>query len=127
MPSSYFVYMLCCADGALYIGKTEDLDERLRRHNEGAACEFTRLRHPVSLAWSEEHSRFETAVARERQIKGWTRAKKEALVAGNFDHLRDLSRSRSSLNRASGSAPGDTLPPRALPRPESLRPGKRVV
>jgi predicted GIY-YIG superfamily endonuclease len=79
-----YVYILRCADGALYIGVTTALDSRIARHNRGTGSAFTATRYPVSLAYREEHSSMETARARERQLKRWTRAKKEALIAGDL-------------------------------------------
>jgi putative endonuclease len=84
------VYILRCADGALYIGVTNDLDLRLIRHNDGSASRFTADRRPVVLVYSETHWTRQAALKRERQLKGWTRAKKEALIAGNAGLLRRL-------------------------------------
>lgn len=89
-----WVYILRCATGDLYVGIAGDLGERLRRHNEGTACGYTRHRRPVTLVYSEETRTWLDATARERQVKRWTRAKKEALAAGNMGALRHLSRRR---------------------------------
>jgi putative endonuclease len=89
-----WVYILRCATGDLYIGMTGDLEQRLKRHNEGTACGFTRHRRPITLAYSEETLTWMDATARERQIKRWTRAKKEALIAGDRQSLHTLSRCR---------------------------------
>lgn len=89
-----WVYILRCATGDLYVGMTGDLEQRLKRHNEGTACGYTRHRRPVTLAYSEETRTWLDATARERQIKRWTRAKKAALAAGNMEALRHLSRRR---------------------------------
>jgi predicted GIY-YIG superfamily endonuclease len=96
MPRPHVVYILRCADGSLYAGKTTDLRARLLRHAEGTACMFTRTRRPVTLVWSEPRAGFDSAARREIQLKGWTRAKKEALIAGRWDQLRSLSLSRST-------------------------------
>lgn len=77
------LYILCCADGALYIGTTEDLAARIARHDEGRGCVFTAGRTPVTLVYSESFATRKEAVAGKRQIKRWTRAKKEALIAGS--------------------------------------------
>jgi predicted GIY-YIG superfamily endonuclease len=90
-----WVYILRCATGDLYVGMTGDLEQRLKRHNEGTACGFTRHRRPVTLAYSEETPTRLRATARERQIKRWSRAKKEALVAGDGQSLQRLSHRRS--------------------------------
>ena len=85
-----FLYILRCCDDALYVGTTDDLTARLERHNRGAGCAFTARRTPVTLEHSEEFATRAEAMTRERQVKGWTRAKKEALIAGNMDLLRRL-------------------------------------
>ena len=68
----WFCYMVRCSDGALYVGIATDVAERVKRHNWGVGPEFTAKRRPVELIWSE----------REREIKGWSRKKKLALVQG---------------------------------------------
>ena len=86
----YFVYILRCADKSLYIGHAEDVEARIERHNRGEGAAFTRRHLPVSVAFSECHASRREAVARERQLKRWTRAKKEALIAGDLALLRRL-------------------------------------
>ena len=83
-------YVLRCADGSLYVGETAALDDRIRLHNIGRGPTFTRIRRPVALAYSETHDSRAAAVNRERQVKRWTRAKKEALVAGDLSLLKKL-------------------------------------
>jgi predicted GIY-YIG superfamily endonuclease len=85
-----YVYILRCADNSLYIGETEDLDNRLTKHNDGSASAFTATRRPVALVYSEVHVTPEAALTRERQLKRWTRAKKEALIAGDSALLKLL-------------------------------------
>lgn len=80
--------MLRCADGMVYVGHTGDLHRRLAQHNDGSASRFTACRRPVVLAYAEEHTTRESAVARERQIKRWTRRKKEALIANDIERLK---------------------------------------
>ena len=86
----WFVYILRWADGALYIGETSDIAARVAKHNEGGASAFTAKRRPVVLAYSEQHPNRNTALARERQVKRWTRRKKDALVAGDLKLLKRL-------------------------------------
>lgn len=86
----HVVYILRCADGALYIGETADLPARLRRHVDGCACAFTASRRPVTLVHSEPYDTRTGAMKRERQLKKWTRAKKEALIAGDLPLLKRL-------------------------------------
>ena len=89
-----WVYILRCSDDTLYVGHTYDITFRERTHNEGRGGRYTALRRPVSLVYSEPHNSIEEAIARERQLKGWTRAKKEALLAGNRAALKHSSKSR---------------------------------
>jgi predicted GIY-YIG superfamily endonuclease len=86
----WFVYILRCADNVLYIGETSNLDSRLLKHHAGSACSFTAHRRPVALVYQETHASHGAALKRERQLKGWTRAKKEALIAGNVALLKAL-------------------------------------
>ena len=83
-----WVYILRCADGALYVGLTDDLETRLQWHHEGRGSGFTRRRRPVSLVYSEAQPNLVSGRAREQQIKRWSRAKKEALISGESKHLR---------------------------------------
>ena len=81
---------LRCAAGALYVGETHDFEARLAKHNEGTASAFTACRRPVEIVYSEQHDDWASAQTRERQIKRWTRAKKEALIAGDLTLLKRL-------------------------------------
>ena len=85
-----FVYLLRCGDGSLYIGSCTDIGARLTKHRDGSASNYTRSRRPVVLVYVEQFPSLERALARERQIKRWTRAKKDALVAGDLIHLKRL-------------------------------------
>jgi putative endonuclease len=84
------VYILRCADGALYVGHTTNLVQRERQHNEGRGGQYTASRRPVCLVYSESHSTLESACAREKQLKRWTAGKKEALIAGDLTLLKQL-------------------------------------
>ena len=87
-----FMYILACADGSFYVGSTWDLERRLAQHNsadQGAA--YTRRRRPVRLVYFEESDRIDDAYAREKQIQGWGRAKRIALIEGRHDDLPGLS------------------------------------
>ena len=88
--SVFCTYILRCADGALYIGHTSNLDLRVQRHNEGRGPLFTRSRTPVRVAYSETHPTEADAIARERQMKRWTLLRKEALIAGDLALLKRL-------------------------------------
>ena len=89
-----FVYMLRCADNSFYVGSAtgDDLAPRIDQHNAGAYPGYTFSRRPVVLVWSEYFDRATDAIAAERKIKGWSRAKKEALIAGDWDRIGWLAR-----------------------------------
>ena len=84
----FFVYLLRCSDGSYYAGHTEDLESRLASHQEGLVSGYTQSRRPVTLVWADETSSRAEALQVERQIKGWTRSKKEALVRGGWEAMR---------------------------------------
>lgn len=91
-----FVYILLCADRSYYCGTArQGLELRVAEHNAGHHGGYTATRCPVTLVFSQWFERIVDAVAAERQIKGWSRAKKEALIRGDFEALRLLSK-RSS-------------------------------
>jgi predicted GIY-YIG superfamily endonuclease len=88
-----FVYILRCADDSYYVGSTRDsLKKRIAEHNSGFYGGYTAGRRPVEMAWSQEFDRITDAIAAERQLKGWSRAKKEALISGHLDLLPILSK-----------------------------------
>jgi putative endonuclease len=76
----WYCYMVRCRDGALYVGMTNDLEERVREHNWGVKCEFTSRRRPVELVWFEREADRGAARKREKELKGWKREKKLALI-----------------------------------------------
>ena len=84
-----YVYILRCSDGSYYVGSTRDVELRVIAHNNGRAAKYTAIRRPVELVYYEKHKSIASACARERQIKGWTRSKKEALIC---DRTQDLKR-----------------------------------
>lgn len=86
----WFVYILRCADGSLYVGETYDVAQRIIQHNKGCAAAHTARRRPVCIAYVEELGDREAALARERQLKRWSRAKKDALIAGDLAALKHL-------------------------------------
>jgi putative endonuclease len=88
----FWVYLLRCADGSYYAGHTDNLEGRLWQHQHGIGCEWTKRRRPVKLAWYAEAPTREEALAFERRIKGWTRAKKEALIRGDWAEVGRLAR-----------------------------------
>lgn len=90
-----WTYILRLKSGQLYIGSTTNLDRRFAEHTAGQACRTTKLDPPVKVVYSESLPTFSNARKREEQIKRWSRAKKEALVAGDMVKLRNLSKSRN--------------------------------
>ena len=86
------VYILVCSDGSFYVGYTTDVQRRLESHNDGTGARHTRDHRPIRLAYSEFHPTRTAAMRRERQIKGWSHAKKEALIRKDYDRLRSLAR-----------------------------------
>jgi putative endonuclease len=94
-----FVYILKCADGSYYCGAArQGLELRVAEHNDGHYGGYTATRRPVRLVFSQWFERISDVIAAERQIKGWSRAKKEALIRGDFEALRLLSK-RSVPNK----------------------------
>ena len=87
----HYVYILLCADRSLYVGYTTDLHNRKQLHDEGRGGQYTSTRLRVQLVYHESRRSLKAALERERQIKRWTRAKKEALIAADSDTLRKLS------------------------------------
>jgi putative endonuclease len=92
-----FIYMLRCSDGSYYVGSTvgPDLEKRIAEHQSGAFPGYTYSRRPITLVWSEEFDHITDAITAERQLKGWTRAKKEALIRSDWSRISELSRRRS--------------------------------
>lgn len=83
----FWVYLLRCSDGSYDAGHTDNLDRRLWQHNQGIDCDWTKRRRPVDLVWCEAAPTREEALDFEQRIKGWTRAKKEALIKGEWDRI----------------------------------------
>ena len=100
-----YVYIVRCSDGKYYVGTTRDsLERRVAEHNEGTYGGFTSRRRPVVLVYSEYFDQITDALCSERQLKGWSRAKKERLIEGALGRLPDLSKSRSSKTHPSTSS-----------------------
>ena len=89
----HYVYILLCADGSYYTGSTADLDTRLAQHEAGEDPQaYTYSRRPVKLLWFDEFPTEGDAIERERQIKGWSRAKKAALIKDDWHEIRQIVR-----------------------------------
>jgi putative endonuclease len=110
------VYILRCSDGSYYTGLTKQpIEARIWEHNAGTYDGYTAKRRPVELVFTESYDRILDAIARERQIKGWNRQKKEALIAYAYEALPDLSH-RGPVKRLNGE-PTRPRPSRVAPLP----------
>jgi putative endonuclease len=85
-----YMYILECSDGSYYTGRTTDLELRLQQHQSGEGANHTKKRLPVTLVYYEEYSRIDEAFYREKQVQGWSRKKKEALINENPQLLPQL-------------------------------------
>jgi tRNA/rRNA methyltransferase len=102
---SFFTYILRCADGSYYTGHTDDLETRVAQHQAGTIPGYTHERRPIELVWNSEFDTRAEALSSEMQIKGWSRRKKEALIAEDWDGLKSASVSVGAPASASlGSA-----------------------
>ncbi len=97
----YYVYILLCADGSYYTGMTNNIEKRFQEHEQGLipSC-YTFSRRPVVLKYGMYYQYVNDAIRREKQIKGWTRKKKEALINEDYDELIRLSKRRSNPDEA---------------------------
>ena len=85
---AWFVYLLQCGDGRIYTGMTDDVERRMTEHQRGQGGRFTKGMQPVELLYQEAFGTQREAVARERQLKSWTRAKKLALIERDLQALK---------------------------------------
>ena len=111
----FWVYLLRCKDGSYYTGHTDDLEKRIWQHQQGVCCDWTKRRRPVELAWSVAAPTRDEALAFERRIKGWTRAKKEALIAGDWNRIGWLARPPHERPSTSLRTNEDLNPPQVEP------------
>ncbi len=89
----YYVYILLCSDNSYYIGVTNNVEKRFYEHEKGLDLKcYTYKRRPVKLKFVENFSNINEAIRREKQIKGWTRKKKEVLIKRDFDKLIELAK-----------------------------------
>jgi putative endonuclease len=108
---SFWVYMLHCHGGHFYIGHTDDLDRRVAQHQDGTLGGYTHSRRPVKLVWSESMQTRNDAKVIESRIKGWSRAKKLALIRGDWGRLSELAmnseaKEQAALRHAQGHGDG---------------------
>jgi len=100
---AFWAYILRCADGKFYTGHTDDLERRIGEHQTGGYCDFTSRRLPVTLVWSEAFPSRIEALEAERIVGGWSRGKKEALIAGDWSMVSHLAKPPKERNERSVS------------------------
>ena len=93
-----YLYILECSDGSYYTGSTVDLEKRINNHQDGRGANHTKKRLPVKLVYVEEYLRIDSAFYREKQIQGWSRAKKESLINGTLEDLNNLSECKNETH-----------------------------
>ena len=99
------VYILECSDGSYYTGVSSKPDLRIQQHKLGIIKGYTHSRRPVKLVYCSEEMDIMSAIENEKRIKGWRRAKKKALIDGNFELLIELSKAYSNRSPGSTSSP----------------------
>lgn len=92
----FWAYLLRCSDGSFYCGHTENLEERIASHHHGQIRGYTHSRRPLTFVWSQEFATRYEALSAERQIKGWSKAKKQALIEGDWALVSLLARNRQN-------------------------------
>jgi predicted GIY-YIG superfamily endonuclease len=100
---SFWVYILECSDKSYYTGHTDDLEKRLAEHEQGIFKCYTYKRRPVKLVFCDEFPSRDNAFDRERQIKGWSRRKKQALIKEDWDKLILFSKNRNKTHPSTSS------------------------
>jgi len=117
----FWTYMLRCADGSYYVGHTDEIDHGLAQHQDGTLSGYTTPRRPVELVWSELFEDRDAAFAAERKIKGWSRAKKEALIRGDWAAIARLAGRRTSLEAKAQSSTSPSQDERGSERKSAAR------
>jgi putative endonuclease len=95
-----WTYLLECSDGSYYVGSTLDLERRVAQHEAGEGAAYTRRRRPLRLVWAAEFDRIDQAFWFEKQVQGWNRRKRKALIEGNWDSLPQLASRSWAARRA---------------------------
>ncbi len=96
------MYILRCSNGAYYTGSTMNLERRLEQHKKGEGANFTKKHLPVELVYYEEFQRIDKAFYREKQVQGWSRKKKEALIKGDTNLLHFLAECKNDTHYKKG-------------------------
>jgi len=108
-----YMYILKCDNGSYYTGSAKYLEKRIAEHQDGEGANYTRKYPPVKLVYYEEFDRIDTAFYREKQIQGWSRKKKEALINGRVDLLHSLAKCKNETHYKNRAL--TPLSPRILP------------
>lgn len=99
---TFWAYMLHCRGGYFYVGHTDDLERRIAQHKHGEIAGFTADHRPAELVWSQDFQSRDEATASEKRIKGWSRAKKIALIRGDWARISALAKKKGSPSTSSG-------------------------
>ena len=104
----YYVYILRCNDASYYTGVTNNIDRRLAEHSQGldSTC-YTFNRRPIELVFAQDFQSVTEAIAFEKQVKGWTRKKKEAIIADNWERLKSLSECKNMTTHKNFQGPSE--------------------
>ncbi len=105
------MYILECADGSYYTGSTWNLKRRLEEHQHGQGANHTQKHLPVKLVYCEEYARVADAFYREKQVQGWSRRKKQALIEGNKEKLIEYSKNYTQYGKAASTGSAADEPP----------------
>ena len=108
MQNHFYLYILKCVNGEYYVGHTDNIEKRMSEHNLGliATC-YTKNKRPVELIFTQVFPTRDLAFHAERQVKGWSRKKKEAFIEGNWQEIKRLNilqKVRSNPSTSSGRA-----------------------
>ncbi len=106
----FYVYILRCKGGSYYVGHTDNLEKRLAEHQLGTFSGYTRIRRPVELLFAEPFASRQEAFERERQVKGWSRRKKEALIRREWEALGNAGRDAEQLVSRNGAPAAEAHP-----------------
>ena len=101
-----YMYILLCNDDSYYTGSTNDLERRMAEHFSGQGANHTKKHPPIKLLYYEEFQRIDEAFYREKQVQGWSRKKKEALINGQYEKLPELSKCYSQKEADAGASAG---------------------
>lgn len=95
-----YMYILKCSDDSYYVGSTINLEQRIAQHQAGEGANHTKKRLPVELVYYEEYPRIDEAFYREKQVQGWNRKKKEALIENKYENLHLLAECKNETHHS---------------------------